>query len=282
METNELYRLLAAESRDIMVFFDTDGQIVEANDAAVRTYGYSRDELIGLDFVLLRAPETRDLFNAQIQAVREGPLRFETDHIRKDGSRFPVEAVWTFGEVRGRLVVLSAIRDVSERRRAEEALHRSEAQLRGFYNAAPVFMGLTELGDGDVLHLYDNPATCRFFGVEPESTTGKWALAELGADPATVALWSEHYRASLASGAPSQFEHVQKRGVEERWLSVTVCSIGEGDSGRQRFCYVAEDVTERKRSERAIAEFQPMRLRANASACRSRSSPAGSGSTSGG
>lgn len=237
-----------------MIFFDAAGRIVEANDAAVAAYGYSRDELVGLDFVLLRAPETRGLFEAQIRSVREGPLRFETDHVRKDGSRFPVEAVWTSGEVRGRLVVLSTIRDISERRRAEEALHRSEAQLRGFYNAAPVFMGVTELGDGDVLHLYDNPATCRFFGVEPGSTTGKWALAELGADPATVALWSEHYRASLESGTPRQFEHVQKRGPEERWLSVTVCSIGEGEAGRPRFCYVAEDVTERKRSERAVAE----------------------------
>ena len=148
--------------------------------------------------------------------------------------------------------LLNSAWETTERVRAESALRDSEATLRAYYENSPLCMGITELGEADVFHVYDNPATCRFFGVEPGTTAGKWSLAELGSDTETIDIWSRQYRASEQSSAPVRFEHRQRTSTGERWLSATVSAIGKGDSGRTRFCYVAEDVTERKQSEEAL------------------------------
>jgi PAS domain S-box-containing protein len=252
--TADLYRLLSERSRDIMVFFGLDRRIMEANRAAVEAYGYSRDELIGIDFAELRAPETRGDLADRIAAVQKGPISFETVHRRKDGTRFPAEVSWSFDRVRDRAVILRIVRDITERRQAEAALRDSEARLRGFYNTAPTFMGITELGEDDILHVYDNAATCRFLGVEPEATAGKWALADLRREPAGVRLWARRFLESERTGAAQHFEHRHQGQHATRWLSVAVCPIGIGPTGRTRFCYVAEDISERKRAEEALTD----------------------------
>ncbi|MDX2132373.1 MAG: PAS domain S-box protein [Planctomycetota bacterium] len=144
--------------------------------------------------------------------------------------------------------------DVTDQHRATQELLASETILRAFYEHSPVCMGVTEPLEHDVLHLYDNAATCRFFGLKAGSTMNKLALRDLGASPEITRLWLEHYRASAARGEPVHFEHQFDGGEETRWLSVTVSPLGKGPSGRERFCYLAEDTTERKRAERALLE----------------------------
>src|SRR6266436_3321103 len=58
------------------------------------------------------------------------------------------------------------------------ALRASESTLRSFYESAPLMMGVVEVSadDSDILHIYDNPATDRFFGWPPGSTDGQSAL----------------------------------------------------------------------------------------------------------
>jgi PAS domain S-box-containing protein len=116
------YRLLAEQARDIVLFVRRDGKILEANLAAVQAYGYSLVELGTLSIQDLRAPETRALTAEQMaQADAEGIL-FETVHRRKDGTTFPVEVSSRGADVGGDRVLLSIIRDITDRRRAEQAL----------------------------------------------------------------------------------------------------------------------------------------------------------------
>jgi PAS domain S-box-containing protein len=113
----------------------------------------------------------------------------------------------------------------------------------------------------DILHIYDNPATCRFFGRAPGSSAGRLA-SELGAPPDAIREWVMHYREAQASGLPVRFEYRHAARDEHRyWLMVTVAVIGPGPSGRTRFAYVAEDITERRRAEKALRESEE-RLRA--------------------
>jgi PAS domain S-box-containing protein len=108
-----------------------------------------------------------------------------------------------------------------------------------------VLMGITEVVGDDVFHVYDNRATCAFFGVLPNATAGRFAKKQLGADPAVVDAWLQGYREAERARRPFRFEH-EHPGVDgPRWLSVTVSVLGRADSGRTRFCYVAEDVTSR-------------------------------------
>jgi PAS domain S-box-containing protein len=139
--------------------------------------------------------------------------------------------------------------DITDRKRAEQALRESEGTLRAFYDNAPVFMGVVEIDGEDVLHIYDNPLSCGFFGLNPGGTVNRRALKDMKGDRATVSNWLKHYNISEETGDPARFEHPVERDGETRWLSATVSHLGRAPSGRSRFCYVAEDVTERKRAE---------------------------------
>jgi PAS domain S-box-containing protein len=120
------YELLAGHSRDIILFMrQQDGHILEANAAASAAYGYSREDLLDLTIYDLREPGTNALTAEQMAAVAHG-IQFETRHVRKDGSTFPVEVSAQGAIVAGEFTLISVIRDITERKRTEEALIRSE------------------------------------------------------------------------------------------------------------------------------------------------------------
>lgn len=372
------YWLLSENARDIVLFIRaSDGRIVEANAAAVAAYGYDYPTLLTKTISDLREPATLNVLPEQMQQADADGILFETRHCRSDGSIFPVEVSSRGADVGGERLLLSIIRDITERKQAEAALRRgqerlrmvlragrmgwwerdlrtnettwsdtlydllgqgapgnrpsyeqflqrvhpddrqkvqdrvrraiaergeysaeyrlihpnsgvrwvlekgrifydpsdhsqrlvgvsldltqrkwveeglreSEAILRSFYDNTTLLLGLVEIGEDDILHLYDNPATHRFYGLPAaESTTGRSA-SSLGMPPAAIREWLSRFRDSELSGQPVKFEYVHDSPSGPRWLAATVAIIGPGFSGRMRFCYVAEDVTERKRVE---------------------------------
>ena len=128
----ERYRLLAEHARDILfVLRQRDGTILETNNAAVNAYGYAREALLHMNIAELRAPEALANLQSDLESVGEGTL-FETIHKRSDGSTFPVEVSAVSMQLEGERLVLSLVRDVSERKEwarvqrlmTRELLHR--------------------------------------------------------------------------------------------------------------------------------------------------------------
>jgi len=120
-------RLLAL-ARDVFLLEDASGRIVDANAAAVATYGYSRKELLQLNIIDLRAPETRVALQQDWQAAASPDgAQFETVYVRKDGSTFPVEVSSQAIDVDGVPHHQSFIRDITSRRAAEAQLRRLNA-----------------------------------------------------------------------------------------------------------------------------------------------------------
>lgn len=135
-EVLKRYQVLAERARDIVVFIRLDGQILEANQAAVAAYGYPREELLRLNIRDIRAPETRAITAEQMaQADTEGIL-FETMHRRKDGTQFPVEVSSRAATIGGERVLLSIVRDITERKQSEAALREGEDRLQMALHAA--------------------------------------------------------------------------------------------------------------------------------------------------
>ena len=128
----ERYRLLSEHARDIMLILRvSDGVVVESNAAALKAYGYTRAELATKTIMDLRAPETRDNVSRDFERAAHGVL-FETTHVRADGVPFPVEVSAVGTVIDGEKLVLSLIRDISDRKEwarvqrlmTRELLHR--------------------------------------------------------------------------------------------------------------------------------------------------------------
>ncbi len=138
---------------------------------------------------------------------------------------------------------------MSDREHALAQLRDKDDTLRSFFESATVMMGTVEITDDDILHVSDNQATATFFDTTPDAMRGKTAR-ELGVPERYVAMWLGAYRASLTSGEPTRFDY-EHEGLG--WLAVTVNTIGQ-NSGGARFSYVVDDISDRKRAERALRE----------------------------
>lgn len=120
------YQLLYEQANDIIFIMRTDGRIIEANPAAVKSYGYSKKELLSMRVDSSFAPiidssVTPDAVLRDITSATIGSL-FESQHHRKDGTPFPVEVSSAHSVIGGEQVIFSIIRDISDRKQAE--LHK--------------------------------------------------------------------------------------------------------------------------------------------------------------
>jgi PAS domain S-box-containing protein len=132
-ESEERYRLLFELESDAVFLLDAASlRFLAANQAACRLYGYSREE-----FLALRVPDISAEPEMTMQAIGQEvevvPLRW---HRRKDGTTFPVEITGRYFDLRDQRLHIAAVRDITERKRAEQALRESEQRYRTIVQTA--------------------------------------------------------------------------------------------------------------------------------------------------
>lgn len=118
-----------------IIIVDENGKIVIGNPVSEQIFGYETDGLTGVELENLLPPRYRtrhinfrEGFNRNPEPRRMGFGR-DLKALRRDGSEFPVEISLSFTRVKGQLLVMAFISDISQRKKAEEALKRSEEQL---------------------------------------------------------------------------------------------------------------------------------------------------------
>jgi PAS domain S-box-containing protein len=117
--------LITRHANDAILFFDESLRIVEANERALATYGYTAEEIRHRHITDLLDPSTAERAAADFAtAMRSDGHIFETHHRRRDGSTFPVEVSARAIELDGRRHILSLVRDITERRQAEIEIRR--------------------------------------------------------------------------------------------------------------------------------------------------------------
>jgi len=116
------------------IFLLRDGKFVFANQKLAEILGYARDELLGMDSLELAHPEDRDLVR-DIRGKRirgeDAPSEYETRVLKKTGETIWIRRRATLTEYNGRPAILGTIVDITERKRVEEELRKSERELRG-------------------------------------------------------------------------------------------------------------------------------------------------------
>jgi PAS domain S-box-containing protein len=140
----EFHRVIVETASDAVVSIDHRGNILLANHATTRSFGYKPEELIGQPLTILMPEYLRDLHKAGLARYQETNHRHinwqstELIGLRKNGEEFPVEV--SFGEIdnKGQRVFTGFIRDISERKKMEEALRKNQAQLSRAIQTATV------------------------------------------------------------------------------------------------------------------------------------------------
>jgi len=123
-ESEAKYRSVLASTQDGFWLADAQGRLLEVNDAYVAMTGYSRQELLQMNMVDLKAQDAKEQVQAQLQRVMEGHTGlFETQHRRKDGNMVPVEISATFNWVEGG-VFSAFVRDISKRQETESRIRQ--------------------------------------------------------------------------------------------------------------------------------------------------------------
>lgn len=133
--TDDAFREIFHSMSEGIVMVDENGKIVIANPIAEQVFGYGKSELTGIMLEELvpnryRGHHTslRKGFNAHPEPRRMGIGR-DLTALKKDGTEFPVEISLSYTKVQGKLLVMAFISDISERKKSEEALRKSEEQL---------------------------------------------------------------------------------------------------------------------------------------------------------
>jgi PAS domain S-box-containing protein len=131
-ESEERFRLLFARVFEALLIVDERGRIVDANEAVCRLLGYSREELLLLLPRDLHPAEEAERVRAAIDRTMRSGVHYLGELVFKDknGRTIPVEAGGVTVPIGGKTYIIVSVRDVTERKRAEEERRRSEEQLR--------------------------------------------------------------------------------------------------------------------------------------------------------
>jgi PAS domain S-box-containing protein len=140
------YEFLTKYANDIILLTDRNLKIIDANNRAFESYGYHRDELIGMDVRNLRSPEERSLLEGVFKQLDEQKgLFIQTVHQRKDGTRFPIEASLRLIEVEGERFYQSIIRDITRRKQAEAEREKLIGELQEALAQVKTLSGLVPI-----------------------------------------------------------------------------------------------------------------------------------------
>ncbi|PKN98967.1 MAG: hypothetical protein CVU43_15620 [Chloroflexi bacterium HGW-Chloroflexi-5] len=127
----EKYSTLFNQANDAILLVDETGRILEANAQAVKMYGYTHNELINLSVSDLRDDSLKHIVPTDLEKVKNGTVNFfETTQKRKNGKLFQVDISSRYLSIDGKGVFQSMVRDITEKKQAEENLRLSELALK--------------------------------------------------------------------------------------------------------------------------------------------------------
>nr|WP_280712781.1 PAS domain S-box protein [Desulfobaculum xiamenense] len=239
---------------DAMIMVNRAGTITYANSQAVKTFGYSREELLGSPIEILVPEEARQSHPAHVQeffrnnadkglsgegnfqAQIKGGLRIATD--------IKLSPIKTGDEIQ----IIASIRDVTEQKKAQEVIKK----LSQVVEQCPISVVIT---DRDGIIEYVNPSFCDVTGYSPEEILGhNPRILSSGKTPRSV--YEDLWKTILDGQAWKGSFHNRRKNGEVYWESATIAPILNDTGKVTHFVAVKEDITERMLMEEAVRESE--------------------------
>ncbi len=252
--SEERHRIVIETASDAVVSMDETGAILLANPATARVFGYDPAELIGKPLTILMPGYLRKVHDAGVRrylATGHRHLNWqgtEVTGLRQNGQEFPVEV--SFGEMtsRGQKVFTGFIRDITEKKRAEEALQARERDLSSIINTIPIFAWST-LPDGFCDFL--NQRWLDYAGLTLDQARGWGWAAAIHPDDAKGLV--EYWQAALASGQLVDVEARMRRfDGKYRWFLFRASPLRDAAGNIVKWYGTNTDIDDRKRAEEEI------------------------------
>jgi len=239
-ESESKYRNLINEAWDAIFVIDSTGKILLVNEQAYQMLGYTEEELIRLNVADTYLVEERAIAAQRIATVKRGDhSRYERSMVRKDGTIFPVEVAIGMlpnGMIQG------IVRNITDRKRTEEALRVSEERFRRLSEAAFEAIAIHETG----VLLNANDQFFKMLGYEPGEVLGKQVM------PMTVALEAREFMTNkIATDDLLPYESIGLRKDGTRF-PMEISARQMEYKGRNVRVGVIRDITERRQAEEQL------------------------------
>jgi two-component system, sensor histidine kinase and response regulator len=255
---DDLYHCLLETSPSVIIGLTPQCRIFEWNRAAERIYGWSREEVIGKDYLTTFLPkEIREAVSADIRKVLKGvpTLAYENEIIDRNGGRHIL--LWSVNRIvigKGKVRGLLAIgQDITERKQAEEMLRESEERFHTLYDETPS-MYFTVDQEGTVRSV--NKFGAEQLGYRKEELIGRSVLTIFYDEDKNAVGRSLAEAFANASGISEwTFRKIKKDGTVI-WVKETVRIMSAGAGTAPVALITCEDITEQKRQHETLVQLQ--------------------------
>ncbi|MBI5917882.1 MAG: PAS domain S-box protein [Nitrosomonadales bacterium] len=232
-------------ANDAMLLLSMDGRIVDINRIGHERLGYSKQEMLGRRISEFDPPEFAAQVPERMKALLlEGHAKFESAHVRKDGSAIPVEVNARLLELNGQKICFSVIRDITERKLLDNYLSAREARYRAVIETSIEGFWMTDL-QGRILEVNDAYSHLSGYSRE-ELLTMRIPDLEAQERPDETAA---HIGQILANGS-ARFETRHRSKDGKVWPVEVVTSYWQLEGGR--FFVFLTDISARKQQEEAL------------------------------
>jgi PAS domain S-box-containing protein len=255
-ESEKRYRTLMEQAAEAIFVHDTKGQVVDVNQHACKSLGYTREELLSMNLADIDAEATENKKGGLFwpKALAGQSVTFESTHKRKDGSTFPVEVTLGSTTLNKEIAVIGLVRDITERKKMEESLEKERQELDCIVDSSPIIIFYKDK-EGKFLRV--NKSFAEALQMPQEEFVGKTVFDFYSAEIAQS--MANDDLEVLKSGCPKlgiieQYESAS--GL--RWVQTDKVPILDENGVPNGIIGFAQDITERKKMEDALRQDQDM------------------------
>ena len=229
------------------------GRVLEVNKSFLEMFGYGASEIVGMPAVDFVAPGSRE---AVAERVSTGsPEPYEAVALRKDGTVFDVEIRGKTSQYRGRSVRVTAVRDITARKRAERKLREAERRYRALVEKVPAVVYLQEMGGPDPA-MYMSPRIEALTGYSAEDCRNpelRWLMVH----PEDRERMQTEDETPARPGEVITTEYrVVHRDGHTVWVRNESVVVEDDETGARYWQGFMLDITEAKKAEEALRESE--------------------------